>query len=145
MVAQNVADDPVVAEGTQRDHRDPFNEDVFHHRANRGGLRRLISSIARLLDLQYRIWLTEAKIAVAKIVMYVVLFGAAALLGILGIIFLFIGAFHVLTDVCGLAPVWAYLIFAGVQLVLAVVLVLVAKGILHKPVSPASHASKGGK
>ena len=138
MVAQTGAmpDHPAPAAQENRSDEDTFGEDAFHRRANRGGLRRTVASIARLVDIQYRIWLTEAKMAVARIVMYVVLFGAAALLGILGIIFLFIGAFHVLTDVIGLVPVWAYLIFAVVQLGLALALVMMAKSKLSTPDAP---------
>lgn len=140
MVAQTSAmpdRPPANAQDTGAD-EDTLGEDAFHRRPNRGGLRRMVSSIARLVDIQYRIWLTEAKMAVAKIVMYIVLFGAAALFGILGTIFLFIGAFHVLTDVVGLAPVWAYLIFAAVQLGLAFGLVMMAKTKFTAPDAPAT-------
>jgi len=91
-------------------------------RGGRGpwGLRRLVRSVVRIADLQYRIWLTRAKIAAVRLAMFAAIFSAALLLGILAVIFLFIGAFRVLTDVAGIAPVWAYLIMGGGTLLLAV-------------------------
>ncbi len=138
-----IHDDPAAAVPRQQD--DPVADDGFDLRPNRGGVRRLVSSIARLADIQFHIWMTEAKLAVSKIVLYVALFGAAALIAVLGVIFLFIGVFHVLTDVFGLAPVWAYLLFGGIQLAIAVTLVLIAKNALNKPAAPATHAADGGK
>jgi hypothetical protein len=101
-------------------------------RANRGGIRRLIASIARLVDIQFKIWLIEAKISLIRVGLYIALFGAAAVFAMVGIVFLLIGLFRVLTDVVGIAPVWAFLIFAGFFLVLAGTLVLVGRGILSK-------------
>ena len=54
-----------------------------------------------------------------RMAMFAALFGAAILLGILAIIFLYIGVFKVLTDVAGLRPVWAYLIYGGFHILLA--------------------------
>jgi len=104
---------------------------------NHGGVRRLIASLVRLADIQTKIWLAEAKITLAKLALYVVLFGSAAILGILGIIFLLIGLFRVLTDVLGIAPVWAFLLFAGFFFLLAGTLVMVGKGILNRKISAA--------
>jgi Putative Actinobacterial Holin-X, holin superfamily III len=112
-------------------------------RTNPGGLRRLVSSIARLTDIQLQIWLTRAKLAAFSVAFYAALFGAAAVVSILGIIFLFIGLFRVLTDVVGLAPVWAFLIFGGVQLLLAGVLVAIARSVFIKRM--ASKKPGGGK
>jgi hypothetical protein len=86
----------------------------------------------RVIDLQYRIWLTHAKLTLQRMVLYAALFGAAMLLGLLAIIFLYIGVFHVLTDVIGLRAVWAYLIFGGIHLVIAAALVFVGTSILGK-------------
>jgi hypothetical protein len=112
-------------------------------RTNPGGIRRLVASVARLTDIQLQIWLTRVKLAAWSIALYAALFGAAALIGILGVIFLMIGIFHVLTDVAGLAPVWAFLIFGGGLLILAGVLVAIAKSVLTKRSTP-KHAG-GGK
>ena len=111
-------------------------------RADRGGIRRLLASTARLADIQLKIWLTEAKITVSRIALYVALFGAAAVLATVGIVFLFIGLFRVLTDVLGVAPVWAFLIFAGFLFVLAAVLVMFARGILNKKTGAAGGQAK---
>ena len=99
-------------------------------RASRGGVRRLLASLVRVVDNQYRIWLLQAKITLMRMALYAALFATAAVLGLLAIIFLYIGVFKVLTDVAGLAPVWAYLIYGGFHLILATVLVLVAISIL---------------
>ena len=122
----------------------PDAEKNWHH-ANRGGLRRLIASSVRLANIQLKIWLTEAKITAANIVFYLAMFGAAAVIGLLAIIFLFIGMFKILTDVIGIPPVWSYLIFGGVLMGIAVALIMVGKNALnkkpdaktHKPETPA--------
>lgn len=101
-------------------------------RPHRGGMRRLLNSLLRIVDLQYRIWLTQAKLTLQKMVLYAILFVGAAILGLLAIIFLYIGLFKVLTDVVGLAPVWAYLIFGGLHLVIAIALIMVGTSILGK-------------
>jgi hypothetical protein len=105
-----------------------------HHRLRppRGGLRRLINSLVRIADLQYRIWLTQAKLTLQRMMLYAVLFVGAAILGLLAIIFLYIGVFKILTDVIGLRPVWAYLIYGGLHLALALTLVMVGTSILGK-------------
>jgi hypothetical protein len=140
--------DPAAPSGAAAHDDNPFTTDGDRFsgrggRANPGGVRRLVSSIVRLADIQLQIWLTRAKLAAWSIALYAALFGAAALVGTLGIIFLFIGIFHVLTDVVGLAPVWAFLIFGGVQLLIAGVLFMIAKSILTKHVTPQS--TGGGK
>lgn len=101
-------------------------------RPHRGGVRRLLNSALRLVDLQYRIWLTQAKLTLQRMMLYAVLFIGAAILGLLAVIFLYIGLFRVLTDVIGLRPVWAYLIFGGLHLVLAITMIMVGTSILGK-------------
>jgi len=98
----------------------------------RGGFRRLIRSLVRVGDLQLKIWLTHAKLTLQRMMIYAALFGAAAVLGLLAIIFLYIGVFKVLTDVIGLRPVWAYLIYGGFHIALAIGLVVVGTSILNK-------------
>jgi hypothetical protein len=99
-------------------------------RHSRGGVRRLIASVTRIVNLQVQIWLTQAKLTLMKMALYAGLFMAAAVLGLLAIIFLYIGFFRLLTDVIGLAPVWAYLIYGALHLLLAGVLVLIATRIM---------------
>jgi len=92
----------------------------------------LINSLVRIVDLQYRIWLTQAKLTLQRMMLYAAMFMGAFVLGLLAIIFLYIGVFRLLTDVIGLKPVWAYLIFGGLHLVLAVTLVMIGTSILGK-------------
>lgn len=100
----------------------------------RGGAARVVASVMRVASLQTKIWLTQAKIATMRMVLFVALYAAAGVVGVLGIIFLYLGLFRVLTDVAGLAPVWAYLIFAGVHIALAAVLAVVGQKILSRPI-----------
>src|SRR5207248_175990 len=111
----------------------------------RGGLRRLLTSVGKIIDLQIKIWLTQAKLTTQRIMLYAALFGAALLIGMLAIIFLYIGTFRLLTDVAGLQPVWAFLIFGGFHAVLATVLILVGTRKLHKKdeESDDAHQQKG--
>jgi hypothetical protein len=88
----------------------------------RGGLRRLISSMMRLVDVQFRIMMVRAKLTLVRIAIFVALFAGMLVLGLVGVVFLYIGVFRLLTDVAGL-PVWAtFLIYAGAHLVTALVL-----------------------
>ena len=89
-------------------------------------MMRLLASALRVAEIQFQIFLTRAKITALRIGVFVVLGVAAILLALLAVIFLYIGAFRVLTDVVHLAPVWAYLIFGGLHLVLAAALGLIA-------------------
>ena len=88
----------------------------------RGGVRRLISSITRLMDVQYRIMMVRAKMTLVRMAIFTALFAGAVVMGLVGLVFLYIGMFRLLTDVAGL-PVWAtFLIYAGVHLVTGLVL-----------------------
>ncbi|MGN6369484.1 MAG: phage holin family protein [Phycisphaerae bacterium] len=100
--------------------------------ANRGGIRRLIASTVRLADIQLKIWLTQAKMTVARIVLYVLLYAVAGVMAILGTIFLFIGLFKILTDVIGIPAVWSFLIFALFTFGVAGTVVLIAQKALSK-------------
>ena len=106
------------------------------------GLRRLITSSTRIADLQIRIWLTQAKIAAVRVAIFAALFSLAAALAILSVVFLFIGIFRLLTDVAGIAPVWAYLIMGGFTLLVAGILLAVGMHMLSahdKPDPEAKH------
>jgi predicted phage tail protein len=111
---------------------DPAPDDPHGHPRGKGGVRRLTASVVRLVNIQVKIWLTQAKVTAMKVGLFAGLFAAAAVVAVLAIIFLYIGVFRVLTDVVHLQPVWAFLIFGGVHLLLAAVLVMVAIKILTK-------------
>ncbi len=100
--------------------------------ANRGGLRRLVASTVRLADLQLRIWLTEAKITVARVLTFVILYTVAGVMAILGTIFLFIGVFRILTDVIGIPTVWSFLILSLFTFGVAGIVVLIAQKTLSQ-------------
>jgi hypothetical protein len=92
-------------------------------RPTHGGLRRLISSTMRVMDVQYRIMMLRAKMTLMRMAMYVGLMAVAVVLGLVGVIFLYIGVFRLLTDLAGL-PVWAtFLIYAGVHVLTAMILI----------------------
>jgi hypothetical protein len=98
----------------------------------RGGVRRLIGSATRVASLQFKIWITTAKMIAVRIAVSTGLFLGSAVFGILAVVFLLIGIFKFLTDFVGI-PVWAtYLIFAGVLLLIAGVLVFIAMRMLKK-------------
>ena len=101
-------------------------------RANRGGLRRLVASTVRLADLQLRIWVTEAKITVARVLIFVVLYTVAGVMALLGTIFLFIGVFRILTDVIGIPTVWSFLILSLLTFGAAGTVMLIAQKMLAK-------------
>ena len=110
---------------------------------DRGGVRRMASSISRLASLQSRIILLQAKLVAQRTLAAAALWGLAVALGVLAIVFLDIGVFHVLTDpeLAALRPAWAYLIFAAAHLLIAGVLVLAARSILKKKL-PGSAGTK---
>ena len=84
--------------------------------AREGGLRRLLSSVVRVVDIQYRIWLTQAKVTLQRMMIYAALFAAAALLGLpCRSSFSISAPFHLLTDVAGFGPVWAWLDLRGIS------------------------------
>ncbi len=114
------------------EHEADGDEGQHHGPPPRGGVRRLIASLTRLINLQYRIWMTQAKMVMMKIAISAGLFIGAAVFGVIGVIFLCIGLFHVLTDVVGI-PLWAaFLIFGGFLAILAAALVLIATRMLTK-------------
>ncbi|MCL2640536.1 MAG: phage holin family protein [Phycisphaerales bacterium] len=90
----------------------------------RGGWRRMIASSSRLVDVHYRITVLRAKMAVVRVGVFVGLAVGAVGLGLLGIVFLYVGVFRLLTDVAGL-PVWgAFLIYAGGHVVTALAMLI---------------------
>ena len=100
-------------------------------RRRRGrGFPRLVKSLWRLADLQYQIWLTRAKLAALKIALFAVLSIAAMVLAVLAIVFLYLGAFRLLTDQLHIPPAYAYLLFGAVHLLLAAILAWIGYRIL---------------
>lgn len=86
----------------------------------------IAASVRRLADLQVKIWLTSAKLAVYRTVMFVLLSALAFVCGIIALIFIYAGVYRVLTDYAQIPAPWALLIFAGAHLLVAAILVLVA-------------------
>ncbi len=89
------------------------------------GLKAIVQSLLRLADLRYRIWLTRAKLTALRLALFLTLWIVALLVGVLAIVFLYIGLFRVLTDVVGIPTAWAFLIFGGVHAIVAAVLAFI--------------------
>jgi len=95
-------------------------------------LNELFLTFKRLTSLQLSIWITQVKSAVMRIVLFAILSVVAMFFVLMAVIFLYAGVFHILTDLLHVPTVWALLIFAGVHLIAAGVLVVVAIKLLHK-------------
>ena len=130
MVSQTT--EPSAAADEQQDGASAGESAADWRRANRGGLRRLVASTVRLADLQLRIWLTEAKITIARILTFVILYTVAGVMALLGTIFLFIGVFRILTDVIGIPTVWSFLILSLFTFGVAGIVVLIAQKTLSQ-------------
>jgi len=87
----------------------------------------LVQSLKRAGSLQAQIWATRAKMKVANTLIMAALMGAAGVMGILAVIFLYIGVFHLLTDIAHMQRTWVYLIYFGVHVVGMGILLGVAK------------------
>ncbi len=103
-------------------------------------LAEIAGSLRRLIEVQIDIWLLKVKMTVMRLVLMAVLAFVSLIVALVGVIFLYAGIYHVLTDVWGIPAVWALLIFAAVHLLFAGVLVVAAMAIGRKK---ADH-SKGG-
>jgi len=105
------------------------------HRAvtrEREVLSALTGSAMRIASLQVRMWLTQTKITVTRIAIMSVASGIAALLGLAGFIFLYVGCYRVLTDVFHFRTVWACMIFAAFHLVLIGIVMGIAKLLVRR-------------
>jgi len=91
-------------------------------------LHQLMTVLAHVVELQYRIILLRAKLTVLRIAVLLALATATAVLSILAIIFIAIGLFHLL--LMYLSPAWAYLLCGGLNAAVAVILALVARHML---------------
>ena len=92
----------------------------------------LFHSFKRLTSLQLSIWMKQIKSLVTRIIMVAVLSVVAFFFVLMGVIFLYAGVYHVLTDVLQIPTAWALLIFAGAHLLIAGILVTVAISLMHK-------------
>jgi hypothetical protein len=92
----------------------------------------MVSSLKRISELQLSIWLKQVKNAVMRITLFAGLSAVAFVFVVMAVIFLYAGVFHVLTDVLHIPTVWALMIFAGVHLVIAGILFLVAVKMLQR-------------
>jgi uncharacterized membrane protein YuzA (DUF378 family) len=100
------------------------------------GVRLMMHTLGKVVALQFQIYMLKIKTAIARYVVAALLIIAAVAVALAGIVFLEVGLFLLLTDVAGMAAVWAALIFAGVHLAGAAVLVLAARKYFkgnHKP------------
>jgi hypothetical protein len=91
----------------------------------------MIASLKRVTELQVSIWLNQIKSAALRIVFFTALSLVAVIFAVIGVIFLYRGLFHVLTDILHVPTAWALMIFAALHLVTAGVLMLVATKLLH--------------
>jgi Putative Actinobacterial Holin-X, holin superfamily III len=121
-VAENVQAGEEVTEGKE--------DGATESPGGREGLPRFVASLTKVADLQFRIWMTRLKITALRMGMYFAMFGAAAVLGFLAIVFLYIGGFKVLTDVLHMRAVWAFVLFGGVHLIAAMILIYVGVKII---------------
>jgi hypothetical protein len=78
-----------------------------------------ISGAKRVAERQGEIWITQAKAAVLRAGIAAGLMLAAAALMAVGLVFLLIGLYRILTDVLHIAPVWSSLIFAAACILFA--------------------------
>jgi len=96
----------------------------------------VFQTFKHLTSLQLAIWMKQVKTMLTRIVLFAILSFIAFIFVVMAVIFLYAGVFHILTDVLHIPTVWALLIFAGVHLLTAGVLVLVAISMLHKRKDP---------
>ena len=89
------------------------------------GIKAIVQSLLRLVDIRYRIWLTRAKLTALRLALFATLWIVALLVGVLAIVFLYIGLFRVFTDFVGIPTAWAFLIFGGVHAIVAAVLAFI--------------------
>jgi hypothetical protein len=94
------------------------------HEHGKSGVRHLVAAASKLASLQFKIMMTKLKLTMMRIAISVGLYIGAAVFGILAVILLLVGIFHVL--LIWLPPWAAYLIFAGALAVLAVTMILIA-------------------
>ena len=93
----------------------------------RQAISELVQSVKRAGSLQAQIWATRAKMKVANTMIMAALMGAAGVMGLLAVIFLYIGVFHLLTDIAHMQRTWVFLIYFAVHVVGMGILLGVAK------------------
>ena len=91
----------------------------------RGGVRRLLASSMRLTGVHYRIALLRAKMTAVRVAIFTGLTAGAIVLSLLGLIFLYISVFRLLTDTIGI-PAWCtFLIYSVGHLAIAFALLMI--------------------
>lgn len=94
-------------------------------------VKEALNSARRLAQIQSRLLALHTKLTIQRIVIFLILVAAAAGIGIMGLIFLDIGLFHLFTLV--MAPHWAFLLHAALHLGAAAVLFVWARNQFNKP------------
>ena len=96
------------------------------------------TSLRRIGDLQVRIFLARVKSAALRIVLFSILALLSFLLTIAALVWLYAGTYRVLTDILHIPTAWALLIFGGLHLLVAGILLAIGVAILKGPkVKPA--------
>ncbi|HEY4330164.1 MAG TPA: hypothetical protein VGN88_10550 [Phycisphaerae bacterium] len=91
----------------------------------------LFKSLKRVIKLQVRIWLTHAKRMMLQTAVVAAAGAVCVVLAILAIVFLYIGVFHVLTDILHIAVAWSFLIFSGLHVAGILVIVGIVMQVLR--------------
>jgi hypothetical protein len=116
-----------------------------HAAGPRQAISDLMQSLKRVGSLQAQLWATRTKMKVANALIMAALLGAAGVLGVLAVIFLYIGVFHLLTDIAHMQRTWVYLIYFGVHVVGMAILLGVVKSKSHGKRPRAAKSKSGGK
>ncbi len=95
-----------------------------------GTARHMVDHLVAAAKLQWQIVVLKIKLQLQRAMTLAMIGGAVAVTAVLGLIFTYIFVFHALRLV--LSAFWVWLIFAGFHLLLAIVLVVVAKAIMEK-------------
>lgn len=116
---------------THRAHADDETADLRHPPFR--GVRLMLKTLGRVISLQMQLIFLNIRQTIVRFLVASLLMIAAIAMAVVAVIFLDIGLFRILTDVTGLPVVWASLIFAGVHLIAALVLLLAARRLFRKP------------
>jgi len=116
----------------QQDTSIPVGDEVSPRAKLSAHISGVFHTIKQLASLQVSIWVKHVKSLITQIVLFAILSLVAFVFVILGVIFLYAGVFHVLTDIAHIPTVWALLIFAAVHLLAAGGLVVTAISMLNK-------------
>ena len=87
----------------------------------------MLRSLQRAGTLKAQIFATRAKMKVANTMLMAAFMAAAGVMGLLAVIFLYVGVFHLLTDIAHIQPAWVYLMYFGVHVIGMGIILAVAK------------------